>query len=1025
MTLISTPKFSGKFLFSLMAPLLVLLGFSDAFGTVITIPSTPGTDTSSFTPTNRRTSYSAARMLFSSSEIGATGTITALGFQKYSGSTSTSINYITIYMRETTSSTLTTSVPSGFPTGYKRVYNSSYIDNSMTSGWTTVNLSTASSDIMTYSGGSNYLDIVIVKTTAETGTTAFPVYNCSTTSGSVSAYYFGTSALGSSFTTTSVKRPNIQLTIDATCAGKPNTGTVTGPSTAVCTATSFTLNATGLTVGTGMHYQWQSRNAGSGSYANMGIADTFASLTTSATVNKDFRLVSICTLSGQSDTTAGFTVYVLNPTTIAPGSDTTFCLGGSVTLSTTTLPGVTYNWFKDATNTGITATSYSATATGVYTVRVSTSSCAGVFSNPINVTVNPLPTATVTALGPTTFCDGLSVTLSANTGTGLTYQWQSGTTDISGATSASYIASTAGTYRVKVTNTATGCVNTSTGITVTVNPTPATPVISGPSGRTSYCAGGSLVLSTTSVSGVSYQWANTGGTISGATSNSYTVSAPSTYTLTATLGSCSKISNSVTVTENPLPVASITPSGTISFCNGDSITITATASSGVNYDWRESGVSMGAPNTNTYVAKATGIYSVKVTNTSTGCSDISATLDVSVITPAVPTIAAGGATEFCQGGSVTLTGTAASGLSLQWQESNTDIAGETATTYIAAASGAYRLKVKNAAGCAAYSSPINVVVNPLPNNNVVVTGGPDICDGSEAILTASATAGYAYQWRKGGVDMTGVVYNPYHATAAGDYSVRITDSKGCVNTSADVTITVKYVRAFYVHPYGNTFFCEGDTTMLATQTGFSSYQWYLDGVYVPGATDTFVYATKKGHYTVTVQDPVNHCFATSPGFSILVIDGPPVPVIRQSGTRLSANVGGGVSYQWYKNGTPIAGATDSFITMSGDALYSVTVTNEANCSRSAEIDLSSTGVNESIVSNYEIRIYPNPTKDRLVIDAPAGLTVSLTDLQGRTLTSGKNLGEIDMRSFATGVYIVRFADEQNRTIATQKVSKVE
>ncbi|MGA1331305.1 MAG: cohesin domain-containing protein, partial [Bacteroidia bacterium] len=62
------------------------------------------------------------------------------------------------------------------------------------------------------------------------------------------------------------------------------------------------------------------------------------------------------------------------------------------------------------------------------------------------------PTAAITAAGPTTFCQGGSVVLNANTGTGLTYQWALNGSSISGATNASYSASAAGSYTVVVFN---------------------------------------------------------------------------------------------------------------------------------------------------------------------------------------------------------------------------------------------------------------------------------------------------------------------------------------------------------------------------------------------------------------------------------------------------------------------------------------------------------------------------------------------------------------------------------------------
>ncbi|NBW43884.1 MAG: hypothetical protein EBR29_08755, partial [Sphingobacteriia bacterium] len=86
------------------------------------------------------------------------------------------------------------------------------------------------------------------------------------------------------------------------------------------------------------------------------------------------------------------------------------------------------------------------------------------------------PIASITAVGNTTFCQGGSVVLNANTGTGLTYQWRNNGNNIAGATNASYTATTAGAYSVVVNNSPT-CSATSAATTVTVN-NPSTAAIS-------------------------------------------------------------------------------------------------------------------------------------------------------------------------------------------------------------------------------------------------------------------------------------------------------------------------------------------------------------------------------------------------------------------------------------------------------------------------------------------------------------------------------------------------------------------
>jgi hypothetical protein len=152
---------------------------------------------------------------------------------------------------------------------------------------------------------------------------------------------------------------------------------------------------------------------------------------------------------------------------IAAGGATTFCQGGSVVL-TATYSGTSVQWKRNGTNIpGATSANFIVTTKGTYTCQTS-SICDIELSTGILVTVNKLPTSTITAGGSTTFCAGGSVVLTANTGGGLTYQWHKGASAIAGATSINYTATIAGTYRCKVTKAATGCEKVSNAIVVAV-----------------------------------------------------------------------------------------------------------------------------------------------------------------------------------------------------------------------------------------------------------------------------------------------------------------------------------------------------------------------------------------------------------------------------------------------------------------------------------------------------------------------------------------------------------------------------
>src|SRR5690606_35486709 len=100
---------------------------------------------------------------------------------------------------------------------------------------------------------------------------------------------------------------------------------------------------------------------------------------------------------------------------------------------------------------------------------------------------------------------------------------------------------------------------TSAVTNVTVNPTPVAPVIT-PSGSTTFCAGGSVDLTSSEATG--NLWST------GETTQMISVTTSGTYSVTYTDGNgCSATSAVTNVTVNPAPAAPvITPSGSTTFC---------------------------------------------------------------------------------------------------------------------------------------------------------------------------------------------------------------------------------------------------------------------------------------------------------------------------------------------------------------------------------------------------------------------------------------------------------------------------
>ncbi|HKR04899.1 MAG TPA: T9SS type A sorting domain-containing protein, partial [Bacteroidia bacterium] len=155
---------------------------------------------------------------------------------------------------------------------------------------------------------------------------------------------------------------------------------------------------------------------------------------------------------------------------ITASGPTSFCSGDSVELNALMAANRSYQWKKNSVIIpGATNSDYTATVGGTYKVTVTNTLTGCVRTSAVGavVTIYALPAASITPQGPTTFCAGDSVTLKANSGAGLIYQWKKNGTNISGAVNINYVADSAGLYKVKVTN-ANGCKRTSAGVQVTV-----------------------------------------------------------------------------------------------------------------------------------------------------------------------------------------------------------------------------------------------------------------------------------------------------------------------------------------------------------------------------------------------------------------------------------------------------------------------------------------------------------------------------------------------------------------------------
>jgi len=463
------------------------------------------------------------------------------------------------------------------------------------------------------------------------------------------------------------------------------------------------------------------------------------------------------------------------PATITALGDTTFCPGDFVVLSANTGTALTYQWYSGATPIGgATSATYTATGTANYSVRVTNSLGCPWRSVPMAVLVNTF-TATVSVPGgSTSACASTPIVLNASpSGAGYSWQWLHNGIPVPGAASSTYATNISGDYSVLMTN-VTGCSDESGIVTLTILPAPDPTVTA--SGPVSFCAGGSVTLTAESGTGYTYQWSDGAGPIPGATNVSHTTGATGTYFATVTNASgCSTITSVTNVTSNPLPYAGISPVGPTAVCAGTTVTLNAITGGTYSYQWYKNGTMIsGATGSSLYVT-TTGGYRVRVVNTTTGCTNITAA-DTMVIVVSSPSVLALTPVKFCWGGSSLLStnvSAAGSAISYQWFRDGAAIPGATSPTYSANETGSYACNISVPGSCTALTTAVNVSEMPLPNPVITQYGS----------MLKTANYYVAWQWYKNLAAIPGATGAETPHTGTGNYKVHVTDTNGCQSTS--------------------------------------------------------------------------------------------------------------------------------------------------------------------------------------------------------------------------------------------------
>jgi hypothetical protein len=488
--------------------------------------------------------------------------------------------------------------------------------------------------------------------------------------------------------------------------------------------------------------------------------------------------------------------------------------------------------------------------------------------NGSNITINPMPMVNITA-SAMTLCAGMTDTLMANptggSGVYTTYTWAPGTH--ANSDTAYFSSTTPGLkhWRVIVTD-SNNCSSMEDTIAVTVN---ALPVANISASAMAICINmtDTLMANATGGSGVytTYTWAP--GTHANSDTAYFvpTTSGVKNWRLKVTDNNgCVSAEDTVTVTANGLPVASIMANDTV-LCVGMTDTLMAMVSGGSGvystYTW--------APGTHAnsdmaiFIPTTSGIkhWRLKVTDNN-GCVSAEDTITVTANSLPVASIMASTMT-LCVNMTDTLMAMASGGSGVYsaytWApgtHANSDTA-----YFIPTTSGVkhWRLKVTDNNGCVSAEDTIAVTANALPIANISASA-TTICANMTDTLMANATGGsgvYSYYvWSPGTHANSDTAYFSSSTVGVKHWRVIVYDDNGCGSAEDTIAVTVDTLNLSVT--------MNGDT-LMADQANNATYQWIDCGnnnMPISGETNQTFIATANGYYAVVVTIG-NSCSDTS------------------------------------------------------------------------------------------------------------------------------------------------------------------
>ncbi|MEM7380407.1 MAG: gliding motility-associated C-terminal domain-containing protein [Bacteroidota bacterium] len=263
-----------------------------------------------------------------------------------------------------------------------------------------------------------------------------------------------------------------------------------------------------------------------------------------------------------------------------------------------------------------------------------------------------------------------------------------------------------------------------------------------------------------------------------------------------------------------------------------------------------------------------------------------------------------------------------------------------------------------------------ILISPDGNGTIPPGGAIEICDGATVTLAphnVPGAASYQYTWYRSGSPISGEKSNELVVSTSGMYQVEIdygacsTAGGGTLSNIIDITTATS--QGIAINPPAKTALCSGETEVLSANiSGMGyTYTWYKDGSAITSPTvddDSYTVDASvsgfEGDYQVQIEGS-GICLERSAAvtmtnagnFTVTRDNDANMVVLPGQTTTLSVSTdASSPTYQWYRDGSPVAGAISSSITVdeTETGVYFARVTLSGGSCTSTSVDSDTTTV---------------------------------------------------------------------------------